>query len=441
MECQNDNREEFSSKFGFIISCIGAALGLGNIWMFSYKLGAYGGAAFLIPYFIFVFLLGTSGLVTEFSFGRIHRNGSFAGIKKTFSKKGLKGGSIIGAIPPIGLVGVLMFYCIVIGWVFKYFSLSITGEINTIETTSYFSNFSGTASSIPWFFLALLITVLVVCLGITKGIERLNKLIMPILFVIFIILTVKSLSLPGSMKGVDYLLTPDFHYLLKAETWIMALGQAFFTVSLNGCGMVVYGSYINEKINIPSSAFSTAIFDTIAALLASFMIMPAVFAFGLDPAAGPSLLFITVPKIFQEMSYGGLLSFIFFLSIIFATISSSVNMLEGPVEAILSATKLSRVKASILVGVVAFILALPLTTSMDRFGSFTDFVTIIISPIGSLIVAICLFFFTSKETVLNDINRNVKHKVGDWFIVYGKYIFTIVTILVVILGVVYGGIG
>ena len=334
-----------------------------------------------------------------------------------------------------------MFYCIVIGWVLKYFALSITGEINTIETTSYFSNFSGTSSSIPWFFLAVLITVLVVCLGITKGIERLNKLIMPILFIIFIILTVKSLSLPGSMKGVEYLLNPDFTYLLKAETWVMALGQAFFTVSLNGCGMVVYGSYINKNINIPSSAFSTAIFDTIAALLASFMIMPAVFAFGLNPAAGPSLLFITVPKIFQEMSYGGLLSFIFFLSIIFATISSSVNMLEGPVEALLSSTKLSRVKASILIGVLAFVLALPLTTSMDRFGSFTDFVTIIISPIGSLIVAICFFFLTSKETVLNDINRNVKHKVGDWFIIYGKYIFTLVTILVVILGVMYGGIG
>lgn len=437
----NENRDEFSSKFGFIISCIGAALGLGNIWMFSYKLGKYGGAAFLIPYFIFVFILGSTGLITEFAFGRTFKSGSLSGIKKIFKDKKLKGGSILGSIPSLGMMGIFMFYSIVIGWILKYFALSVTGEINTIDTTTYFDSFSGTTSSIPWFLLAVLITLGVVCLGVSKGIEKLNKIIMPILLVLFIFLTIKSISLPGAMEGVSYLLTPNWEYLFKIETWVMALGQAFFTVSLTGCGMVVYGSYINEKFDIPASAMSTALFDTLAALLASFMIIPAVFAFNLDPAAGPSLLFITVPKVFQSMPYGSILSTFFFLSIIFAAISSSVNMLEGPVEALLSFTKLTRKKAAIIISTVAFILALPLAVNGDFFGQFTDLITVVISPIGVLIVAIVFFYTFGAEKALIEINKGAKRPLGNWFIPLGKYVLVITTVLVIILGIVYGGIG
>lgn len=437
----NENRDEFSSKFGFIISCIGAALGLGNIWMFSYKLGKYGGAAFLIPYFIFVFILGSTGLITEFAFGRTFKSGSLSGIKKIFKDKKLKGGSILGSIPSLGMMGIFMFYSIVIGWILKYFALSVTGEINTIDTTTYFDSFSGTTSSIPWFLLAVLITLGVVCLGVSKGIEKLNKIIMPILLVLFIFLTIKSISLPGAMEGVSYLLTPNWEYLFKIETWVMALGQAFFTVSLTGCGMVVYGSYINEKFDIPASAMSTALFDTLAALLASFMIIPAVFAFNLDPAAGPSLLFITVPKVFQSMPYGSILSTFFFLSIIFAAISSSVNMLEGPVEALLSFTKLTRKKAAIIISTVAFILALPLAVNGDFFGQFTDLITVVISPIGVLIVAIVFFYTFGAEKALIEINKGAKQPLGNWFIPLGKYVLVITTVLVIILGIVYGGIG
>ena len=215
-------------------------------------------------------------------------------------------------------------------------------------------------------FLALIINLSVVYLGVSKGIERLNKIIMPLLLLLFLILTIKSLSLPNSIKGVEYLLKPKWEFLLDIKTWIMALGQAFFTVSLNGCGMVVYGSYTDDKFDIVSSSFATALFDTLAAMLVAFMIMPAVFAFGLNPSSGPSLLFITVPSIFKSMPYGNILSTLFFLSIIFAAISSSVNMLEGPVEAIISATKLNRKTASILITVVAFILAVPLSINIVK---------------------------------------------------------------------------
>lgn len=435
-----NDREVFSSKFGFIISCIGAALGLGNIWMFSYRLGTYGGAAFLIPYFLFVFLLGTTGLITEFTFGRTFRAGSMVGIKKVFKSRNLKGASLVASIPVIGLTGILMFYSIVIGWILKYFALSVTGKIQSIDTTTYFDSFAGTTASIPWFLLAMLITLLIVCLGVSKGIEKLNKIIMPLLLLLFILLTIRSISLPGAMAGVEYLLKPRWEVLLNVETWIMALGQAFFTVSLTGCGMVVYGSYTNDKFDIISSSFSTALFDTIAALLAAFMIMPAVFAFGLNPAAGPSLLFITVPSIFNAMAFGNILSTLFFLSIILAAISSSVSMLEGPVEAIMSISNLSRKKSSVLVAVVCFILALPLAVDIDKFSSFADFITIIVSPTGAMIVAITAFFLF-KGDILKEINKGAKKPLGRWFVGFGRWVFVPVTIIIIILGAVYGGIG
>lgn len=434
-------RDLFSNKFGFIISCVGAALGLGNIWMFSYKLGKYGGAAFLIPYFLFVFLLGSTGLVTEFTFGRMFKSGSLGGIKAVFKRKNKKGGSIIGAIPPIGLAGVFMFYSIVIGWILKYFFMSLNGQIMNINASTYFDSFAGTTSTIPWFLIAVVLTLVVVALGINKGIERLNKIIMPLLLVLFIILTIKSLSLEGSMAGVEYLLKPRWEHLLNGETWVMALGQAFFTVSLNGCGMVVYGSYINEKFDVPSSALSTALFDTIAALVASFMIIPVVFALNLDITAGPSLLFITVPTIFQSMAFGRLLSILFFLSIIFAAISSSVNMLEGIVEAVMSSTKINRVRTSISIGLACFILALPLTVNMGSFDNFTNLVTIIISPIAALIVAIIFFYVLKEEEILSEVNKGCKRKLGSWFVCFGKFVFVPVTIIVIILGTIYGGIG
>lgn len=434
-------RELFSSKFGFILSCVGAAVGLGNIWMFPYKLGENGGAVFLIPYFIFVILLGTVGLMAEFSFGRQFRVGSMTSIRNIFKEKNIKGGSILSIIPTIGLTGIFMFYTVVIGWILKYFFISLTGEISTIDTTSYFSTFTNSNSVVFWHGLAVLITLLIVSFGISKGIERVNKIIIPLLFIIFILLTLKSISLPNSIEGIKYLLTPDWSYLLNPKTWVMSLGQAFFTVSLTGCCMVMCGSYTDEKFDIPNCAISTVLFDSLAALLAAFVIMPAVFALGFNPTAGPALLFVTVPSIFQTMKFGQLLSALFFLSIIFASISSSIAMLEGPVEAIMNVTNWSRKKTTYITAIIAFILAIPLGISSTFFDNFTNFITIVLSPLGALITAFIFFYILSPEETLNQLNLGAKYKIGVWFIKFGKYIFVPITVIVIILGVLYGGIG
>ena len=254
-------------------------------------------------------------------------------------------------------------------------------------------------------------------------------------------MTIRSLTLPGAIEGVKHLIIPRWELLAKAETWIMALGQAFFTVSLSGCALVAYGSYAKDSYDIPKSALMTAVFDTIAAILASFMIIPAVFAFGLNPTAGPALLFITVPKVFQSMPYGSVISVVFFLSIIFAAISSGVNMLEGPVEAIVSVYQLSRRKVAIGVGIVSVLCSIPIAIDMNLFDIFVNVTTIVVTPIGALIVAIVFFYTNKRERILEEVNKGTKRKLGNGFIIIGKYVFVVVTLVVIVLGIRYGGIG
>ena len=436
-----EKREKFSNRLGFIMSCVGAAVGLGNVWMFPYKLGENGGAAFLVPYFIFVFMLGTAGLITEFSFGRHYKMGSFGALRKIFKEKNCRYGNLIAPIPTLGLVGIFMFYTVVIGWVLKYFFISLTGDIQTLEPATYFTQFTNSTSTVFWHALAVVITLIIVSLGVTKGIEKINKIIMPLLFIIFIFIIFTVLRLPGAEAGVAYLLKPDWSYLLKPTTWVMALGQAFFTVSLTGCCMVVCGSYTSDDFDIPHCSIMTAVLDTLSAILAAFMIMPAVFALGFEPTAGPSLLFITVPKIFQAMPFGRLISILFFLSIIFASISSSIAMLEGPVDAVMHITQWSRKKTTYITAISAFILAIPLSLSGSLFDKFTNFITIIFSPIGALIVAFVFFYMLDADVVLESINSGSKRKLTKRFITFGRYVFVPVTVIIIILGILYGGIG
>lgn len=435
------NRETFTSKLGFVMACIGSAIGLGNIWMFPYRLGRYGGAAFLIPYLIFVIILGTTGLITEFSFGRHFNGGSMVGIVSVFKAKNKKGGHILGILPAIGLAGIFMFYNIVVGWILKYFTLSLTGELKHIDKGSYFDSFAGTSSSIPWNVIAIIMTVLIISMGVTKGIEKISKIIMPALFIIFIVLAVRSLTLPGSFDGVRFLLEPKWAYLLNINTWVMALGQAFFTVSINGCGMVVYGSYLKKEYDIPKLALTTSILDTLAALLASFVIMPAVFAFGVNVNAGPPLLFMTMPSIFDIMPGGNLFAIVFFLSLLFAAVSSSINMLEGVTEAIISNFNLKRKKAVILVGSILGIASIPLNLNMTVFDNFTNLITVVISPMMVLLVLLAFYYIHDAKDALKEINLGGQIKLGTKFLAFAKYGFLIITILVVILGIAYGGIG
>ena len=435
-----EKREKFSNRLGFILSCVGAAVGLGNIWMFSWKLGTFGGGAFLIPYFIFMAFFAYIGLISEISFGRMIKKGVM-GVSELMKEKNIPLANYLPSISVISVSGIFTFYIIVFGWIIKYFYSYLVIDMNTVDYAKYFENFVGTSSSIGWHILAGVISIGVISLGVVKGIEKLNKIIMPLMFIIFIGLMIKSLTLPGASEGIKYLLTPKWEALANPQTWIMALGQSFFTVGLSGSALLVYGSYIDDDVDIPGSVFHTCILDTCAALLAGFVIIPAAFAFGHNPGAGPGLLFITVPAIFSQISGGKILAGIFFLSVIFAAVSSAINQLEVPVEAFMYKFNVSRKKASVIVGSVLILVGIPLDLNMNLFGKFADFMSVILIPLGALIVLTFFYYFIDNKKIIEEINKGSQKKNGKFIVTFGKYIFIPGTALVLILGLIFGSIG
>lgn len=319
------------------------------------------------------------------------------GVIDLMKEKNIPFSSYIPVIPIISVAGIFTFYIIVFGWIIKYFTLYLFTDMTKIDYSNYFSSFAGSSNSILWHLIAAVVSILVISLGVVKGIEKMNKIIMPLMFIIFICLVFKSLSLPGAYEGVKYLLIPRWELLKNPVTWIMALGQAFFTVGVSGSALLVYGSYLDDNINIPHSVFHTCLLDTCAALMAGFIIIPAAFAFGLEASSGPSLLFITIPAIFSQIPGGKILGIIFFLSIIFAAVSSAVNQLEVPVEAFMTKFGINRKKSSIIIGTILFLIGIPLDTNISLFGKFADFMSAFMIPLGAVLILGFYFYFIDSQ--------------------------------------------
>lgn len=287
MEQSLNKRDSFTSNLGFILSCVGSAVGMGNIWLFPYRIGQYGGAAFLIPYLIFIVLLGSTGLMGEFAFGRMMQSGPMGAFDKALQTKGKKGGKVLGVIPVVGTFIIAIGYAIVVGWFIRFLVGYITGSaLTATDSGAYFGQIAGSFGSVPWHFLALAIVLIVSLFGISSGIEKINKVMMPAFYVLFLILLGRVCTLDGAIDGFKYLCIPKWEFLSQPKTWIYALGQAFFSLSLSGSGMLVYGSYLRKDNDVIDGARKTVLFDTIAALTAALVIIPSVFAFGLDPASG-----------------------------------------------------------------------------------------------------------------------------------------------------------
>ncbi|MFL3044764.1 MAG: sodium-dependent transporter [Candidatus Neomarinimicrobiota bacterium] len=433
-----EKREKFSSGTGFILACTGAAVGMGNIWMFPWRLGQYGGAAFLVPYLIFVIGLGMTGLMCEYGLGRWAGKGAVGAFDKILRLRGLRFGRLLGAYPVLNASCVFIFYAIVTGWVLKYIYASTTGAyLSGVSRGVYFDALAGHPDSIYWQLLAIIITGLIVVFGIIKGIERVNNMIMPVLLVLFLILLVRSLTLPGAMKGINYLLNPDWSFLLKPSTWGMALGQAFFTVSLGGAAMLVYGSYLGQDADIPFSAVSTVILDTLGALLSALVIIPAIFAYGFDLAAGPQLLFITLPEIFSTMPGGQLFSVMFFTGVLFAALSSLINIMEIIVESLIDQFQWTRRTAVGIVAISGFTCGIPLAIDMSLFTKFVDIVTVYFTPLGAAMAAFLFFWINPIEKARLAINSGAQYPVGSWWNPVAKYGYVGVAILVVLLQIFY----
>ena len=438
---ENKSRDQFRTRMGFIVACVGSAVGMGNIWMFPSRAGKYGGAAFLIPYFIFVILLGFSGVIGEMAFGRVMKTGPTGAFDRAMAMRGKRGGRLIGLIPVLGSLGIAIGYSVVVGWFLKYLFAAVSGSLGQVEDMgAYFSALSGNFGSVGWHLLGLALTFLIMLCGVSGGIEKMNKLMMPLFFVFFLILLFRVATLPGAAEGYRYLFIPRWELLGNVQTWVYALGQAFFSLSLAGSGTIVYGSYLKDDVDVVSCARNVAFFDTCAALLAGMVVIPAVFAFGLDVAAGPPLMFITLPAVFNQMPAGRLFSVIFFVAVLFAAVTSLMNLFETPIEALQDQLGLSRKAA---VAVVAFCAAAVgiFIESADAVSVWMDAVSIYVIPLGALLAAIMFFWLCPKGFAREQVQKGREKKLGVWFEPVTRYLFVGLTFGVYVLGILFGGIG
>ena len=434
-------RDSFSGKWGFRLACIGSAVGMGNIWMFPYRLGQLGGAAFLIPYLLWVILLGHTGLIGEMTLGRSMESGTLGAFAKAteLRGKGARPGTLLAIIPVLGGLALALGYSVVVGWILKFLFGSLSGSALAAEDSAvYFGQTASAFGSVGWHLLGLAITFGVMVLGIQAGIEKMNKVMIPLFYVMFLILAVRIFTLPGAGDGYRYLLVPDWSALLKPQTWVYSLGQAFFSLSLAGTGTVVYGSYLKKDQDIPRSARTIALFDTLAALLAAFVIVPAVFAYGLDPASGPPLMFITMPTVFRQMPGGGVFMVIFFLAVLFAALTSLVNLFETPVEALQTFFHLSRAKA---VGIIAAVSVVVGVCIEGIVSPWMDVCSIYLCPLGALLAGVMLFWVCGSKYAREMASEGASRPLPRWFEPAGRYVFCGVTLLVLILGITWGGIG
>ena len=362
-------RDRFGSRFGAIVAMAGSAVGLGNLWRFPYLVGENGGAAFIIVYILLSFLICLPIFVSEFVIGRRSQKNAYAAFRD------LSGGSEwrwIGLFTVIVPLIVLSYYSVIGGWSVEYLLKSLSfsfSDASRITMNTMFTDFvSSTWAPLATHTVFLLFTTLIVIVGIKDGIEKFSKVMMPLLFMIVVAIAIYSLMLPGASAGVDYLFRPDFSKI-DAKACASALGQAFFSLSLGFGTIMTYASYVSKGDNIMTQSAATAISDLMFALIAGVAIMPAVFAFGIDPQAGPGLVFETLPYIFGQMPAGGLIAILFFAALLVAALTSSISMLEVAVAYLVEEKKFSRVWACITLFVICWVVGALCSLS---FGPLSD---------------------------------------------------------------------
>ena len=390
------SREQWGSRIGFVLAAAGSAVGLGNIWKFPYMTGTNGGAAFVFIYILMVAAVGFTVMLAEFSIGRLGAHNVVDCFARVRSSKW----SPIGWMGLICGIVILSYYSVIGGWTIRYFWLSFLDLMETAALGKAGEAFGGFVSNAPmvagYQALFMLVTILVVLKGVSSGIERACKILMPALFILMLVLMARAMTLPGAMKGIEFYLKPDFSKV-TASTILAAMGQAFFSLSLAAGTLITYGSYLDKKASLVRSVWQICSIDTLVALLAGFIIFPAVFAFNVEPSAGPGLTFISLPGVFAQMPAGFLWSMLFFCLLFFAALTSSISILETPV-AYLMDHGWNRRSASCVMGLMIFLLGLPSAFSLD--GSLKiagkDFLDAacyltdsILMPLGG--VLICIF--------------------------------------------------
>ena len=399
----NHNRATFGSKIGVILATVGCAVGLGNIWRFPYMVGANGGAAFLSVYIVCILLLGLPVMITEFFVGRRSRRNA-AGAFKVMAP-GTRW-SFIGYNGVLAAFLILGFYSVVAGWTLEYIMQAMTGSLSgktAADFTNEFESFSaGIVRPILWTAAFIALTHLIIISGVKEGIERASKVMMPLLFFILVALCIRSVTLPDAEEGLVFLFHPDFEKITSSVV-LSAMGQAFFSLSIGmGC-LITYSSYFAKTTNLQTTALQVTVLDTLVAVLAGVMIFPAVFSFGIEPTAGPELVFITLPNVFEQLPWGSVWSFVFFVLLALAALTSTISLHEVVTAYVHEEYHISRGKAAWFVSGGVLVLGVLSSLSMGilkeytlfglTFFDFLDYVTAkIMLPLGGMLV--CIFVGT-----------------------------------------------
>ena len=443
-----ENRGQFASKFGFIMASVGSAVGLGNLWGFPYKAGMGGGFAFIVAYLIFVALVGIPVMMCEFALGRKVK-ANVVTIYKTLDKRF----GFAGYISVVAVSLILGFYAVLGGWIINYtlqYAKALFGSANAIAAPGeYFGAFTASPTlGILFFVLFMIATIFIVTKGVAGGIEKASKFMMPALFVCLLIIIVRSVTLPGAAAGFEFLFKPDITKLTP-KTLGLALSQMFFSCSLGVGTMLTYGSYLKDSDNIQSNAIIIPLMDTMAAILSGIAIFPAVFALGLAPDAGPSLMFITLPSVFNEMGMGNVFGFIFFLLVLFAALTSSISMLEVTTSVLSEQTKMSRKTAAVATGAAITLLGIPVALSFGKlshvtilgmgFLDFYDFLGEYIGmTIGALVIVILAGWILKPKFVYDEIEQNgtFSVKAKSFFSFAIKFVAPVLILIVMVTNVI-----
>ena len=444
MEKEKSNRSSFSGKIGFVLSAAGASVGLGNIWRFPYLAAKYGGGIFLLIYILLALTFGYTMIVAESALGRMTRK-SPVGAFKSFGKKAgwLSFGGWINAVIPVLIVP---YYSVIGGWVIKYLIEYLKGNSTKLATDGYFSEFiSNGASTEICFVIFCMITLIIIYAGVRNGIERVSKFMMPILVILSVIIAIYSVTRPGAMAGVKYFLVPN----PKNFSWmtvVTAMGQMFYSLSIAMGILITFGSYMKKDTSVEDSTRNVEVFDTAIAIMAGLMIIPAVFAFsGGDPdtlQAGPSLMFITIPKVFANMGFGTAVGIIFFLLVLFAAITSSIALTESAVSTVEDEIGWGRKKATVIIGLIMIILG---TLSCLGYGplafvkiigmQFLDFFDFLTNSVMMPIAALMTSLFVTKVVGIDRMEEEIRHGESKFrrkkiFIVMIKYLCPIFAIII-----------
>lgn len=412
-------RGVWGSKFGFLMAAAGSAIGLGNLWKFPYMAGKYGGGAFVMAYLAIVVFLGFTMTLGELSIGRAMKLNQYGAYKKINPKFGFIGG--------IGILSgflILSFYSVVGGWVLKYIVQYLMGGVQQADKMGFFTTFiTGTWEPLIWHALFMIVTFVIVLGGVSGGIEKASKIMMPILYFFLIVIAIRSVTLPGAMAGIKYYLIPDLSKF-NLDVLVMAMGQVFFSLSLGMGTMVTYGSYLKGGENLPENAMTIPLLDTTAALLAGFAIIPAVFAFNAEVSAGPGLMFGTLPNIFSQMPFGTFFGLMFFILVFFAALTSSISLLEVPVCWAIDEFGWTRKKTTILFAIVCFIIGIACSLSLgpwtqkfyffdpkgqSLFDVLDYFTSNILLPLGGLLMSLFITFIWGYDNALKEIRIGSKH--------------------------------